>query len=370
MPKELSPEDSEDYEEDDEDSFEEDDEIIIEENEEGKEDKDFLEEEELSDMLEATKEYGNRRIGSKISELSKLQRLAIGGIIVLTVGVAGYGAYNYLLPKHNPKSETTQEIVLSPEQRLAQLDSLSRVLSYKDIDSALIELACAQRSANQSSYEEIVRPSIVIDSLDARLKRANEETSGLRRTADYLDSLAQSWGFVDAEGALLELHQKDTTPQAVGYSQDRLDKDVRAAKIQGIASGYDRGLQEGKINELTQIFSLISPKVKEFTYIRAITQSSIEYSVSPRAVPLKEPELTRGILETFIKDQEKTATYLGELMGLGVRQEDIKQYLDGEIGLQLTVNPITGEVMSVVIEDLEGDIVGSYKPIRSKGGKK
>lgn len=157
------------------------------------------------------------------------------------------------------------------------------------------------------------------------------------------------------------------TTRVTGYSKTELDKRVSAARREGKVSGYTQGLHEGEAKTIEQAFSLISEQVRVFDYTRMERPSSITYSVSQKSdsSSIQSYDISDiGVLQTRIDGERRIGAYTGELIGLGVKIEDIENFVNGNIrGIRLTKDPITKTVMSVNIENLEGEVT-SYRTRR------
>ncbi|MBI2106369.1 hypothetical protein HYT57_00135 [Candidatus Woesearchaeota archaeon] len=286
----------------------------------------------------------------------------------VAVGVL-LGVYELWSKYKKSEPESAEEVVLSPEERITILDSLSNRKGYANADSALAELFRTQKVANQSSYELVERPSKVLDSLDVRLRRTNGELTEKQKKLEYIDSLFQANKFFGRyDGVFKAVEELKKRPTNAGYSQKTLNEKVRQAETQGRASGYESGLEVGKAKALEQIFSHISAQANALNYTVVKGAGYIEYTVSTISIPLDRLPLTGEVLITGIDREVRINALRERLLGLGVKKEDVGSYLEGSgiNKIRITIHPITREATGVHAEGLKGKM-DSYKPIKVVG---
>ncbi len=314
-------------------------------------------EEETVDSEELTNAVDRRM------KYNRWRNRAAAPLVIVALGALGELGYGgYLLVKG--VRQTIHDEVFLPRERIARLDSLSEEMRYINADSALAELQRALRSSEDSSYEvSTIQLSTVIDTLDTRLRRTKGYLDKRNRNIAHRDSLLVANGFGSYEEVFEALKAKPTSTVVQGYSQKTLNTKVKEAETQGRATGYAQGLHEGKAATLEQAFSLISESVREYDYTRMERQSSINYSVSQKPISTAQSPnfLTINVLQAGVDRERKVSAYTGELMGFGVKMEHTEGFVYGTIkGIKLTKDPVTRRIMSVTVEDLEGNVT-SYR---------
>lgn len=322
---------------------------MVEEERPDQDDEDLLDLDEEEEDLEEEEEAKSAEVTE--TEWGLKKRLVVGiGAGVVALGVM-YGV-TQLYQKFSPRiSEEDYIRVLSPEERLARLDEIvtQKLIGYGSIEQGVERLAKADSLS--SIWGGYGYPDEAIAELGKRLKEALDEKKVLNDSLEtYKENLEK-----------LATQPKQTVVK--GHSQKELDRRVKEAETQGRASGYESGLKTGETRTLEQAFSLISPQAKALEYTVERKTGYVEFTVSSKAISLDELPLTGVVLREGIGVEVKIRAIAERLLGLGVKEEDVRSYMEGSgiSRIRVTSHPITREATGIHTEDLEGK-ASSYRP--------
>lgn len=274
-------------------------------------------------------------LGVDIEYLKHNRSIYRVGLLVTVLATATLGAYT--LVQHSANRNLRDDLT-QIDQRVTSLDSLANERGVSKVEHLISKLR------QDSTYWH--------DELDSSIVRGieinNQLREDLRATNETINALS-------------------TTPQRAGYSKTELTRRVNTAQTQGRASGYEQGLQAGRAKALEQIFSRVSAQARALEYRVTRRAGSIEYTVATRNPSLDNYSLTEDVLRGGLDEEERISALRERLLGLGVKKEDVNSYLEGSaIGsIVLTIHPITREVTGIHTKGLDGQAVGSYRPIRT-----